>query len=135
MKDEAWQGDLDYENKLERAAHVLDYFGYEFGKVVIPSHPQAPIKRNLALLSQAMRRESWHAPLHLPDGAGDANQQNWTLSSACRALGVSWQQAPALVLRGYVAMDIVGEHMKADTPVYPSWGDLEHLRLVRRMMQ
>lgn len=136
VKDEAWQGDADYDRKLERAAEILEYFGYEFGKVVIPSHPQAPLKRNLTLLSQAMGRESTQMVVsQVADDLASNSSQAWTLSSACEAFGVTLQQAPWLLLDGHISMDFVGHHMKADTPVHLAWGDLGHLCLVRRMMQ
>lgn len=136
VKDEAWQGDADYERKLERAAEILDFFGYEFAKVVIPCHPQAPLKRNLTLLSQAMRRESRRLDIRPPaDDRANNSSDAWTLSSACEALGVTLQQAPWLLLNGHIGMDLMGQHLKADTPVHLAWGDLGHLCLVRRMMQ
>lgn len=136
VKDESWQGDNDYERKLKRAAEILEYFGYEFRKVVIPSHPQVPLKRNLTLLNQAIGRNSAPAKVELlqTELVSDG-KETWTLSSACEALGVSIQLAPWLLLNGHISMDLVGQHLKADTPVHLAWGDLGHLCLVRRMMQ
>lgn len=136
VKEETWQGDADYEHKLERAVEILGFFGYEFGKVVIPSHPQAPLKRNLALLSQTMGRERLRMSVSpLVDDLASNTSKTWTLSSACEALGVSLQQAPWLLLDGHIGMDLVGQHMKANTPVHLAWGDIEHLCVMRRMMQ
>lgn len=136
VKDESWQGDADYERKLKRAAEILQYFGYEFRKVVVPSHPLAPVKRNLELLNQALgrqsQREAYNPLQHDPDTGA---QEAWTLSTACEAHGVSLKHAAWLLLDGYIGMDLVGQHMKADTPVYLAWGDIEHLCVMRRMMQ
>ncbi|WP_342133589.1 hypothetical protein [Hydrogenophaga sp. OTU3427] len=136
VKDESWPGDNDYERKLKHATEILNYFGYECRKVVIPSHPQVALRRNLALLSQAMVRNLPPIPVALQQAElVTDSEQVWTLSSACQALRTSIQQAPWLVLRGYIGMDVVGQHIKADTPVYLAGGDLEHLCLLRRMMQ
>jgi len=136
VKDEAWQGDADYERKLERAAEILEFFGYEFGKVVIPCSPQAPLKRNLTLLSQAMGRERPRVVVsQVAYDLASNSSKAWTLSSACAALGVSLQQTPWLLLDGHVGMDLVGQHMAAHTPVHLAWGDIEHLCVMRRMMQ
>lgn len=127
VKDESWQGDDNYERKLKRAEEILDYFGYEFRKVVIPSHPLAPVKRNLELLNQALGRQSQRVVVSPhPDGLATDAPDTWTLSIACEALGVSIQQAPWLLLNGHIGMDLVGQHMKADTPVHLAWGDLGH---------
>lgn len=136
VKHESWQGDDDYEYKLNLAGEILDYFGYEFSRVVIPAHPQTPINRNLALLNQAMGRDCPLPDLNqIEKTLGVQEQGSWTLSSACQMLGLSIQHAPWLVRNGYIAMDIIGHHMKADSPVQLAWGDIEHLCVMRRMMQ
>jgi len=136
VKDEAWQGDADYARKLQSAAEILAFFGYEFGKVVIPCHPKTPLKRNLTLLSQTMGRASQRTVVsQVADALPSNSSKAWTLSGACEALGVSLQQAPWLLLDGHIGMDLVGQHMTADTPVYLAYGDIEHLCVTRRMMQ
>jgi hypothetical protein len=136
VKDEAWQGDADYARKLGLASKILEYFGYEFRRVVIPRHPQAPVKRNLALLSQATGRGRLQMVVSpMADEQAGESSKTWTLSGACQAFGVSLQDAPWLMLNGHISMDLVGQHMKANSPVSLAWGNLEHLCLVRKMMQ
>jgi len=69
------------------------------------------------------------------DALPSNSSKAWTLSGACEALGVSLQQAPWLLLDGHIGMDLVGQHMTADAPVYLAYGDIEHLCVTRRMMQ
>lgn len=136
VKDEDWLGDAEYELKLRLAKEILELFGYDFRRVVIPASPRAPLNRNLNLLQQVAVRTDERIPSERLQVDLDIHpDEEVPLGRVCHALGLDLAYAPWLFSVGYVAMDFIQFHMCASTLVRPAHGELGHLCLIERMMK
>lgn len=134
VKTESYPGDERNQERLVRAGAVLAAYGYEFAHVVVPNRMSGPLKQNVQLLQQAKRLQRRLPGDGLADQLSLLEGRSLTLGEVCSHLAVCLSLAPALLLEGAVSLDLLRHALHANTPVELAYGELEHLRLVERML-
>ena len=130
VKLEGFEGDLEYQTKLEIAKEVIEASGREFRTLVIPSSQRHPLRGNLPLLSQAMLASN-----ELSDSLCSAieevcNEQSVTTAFLCSTLEISPGLIPCLLARGVISGNLAQQHINGAMNIAYAGGDLTHLQLI-----
>jgi hypothetical protein len=136
IKVEGYTGDALYQEKLDDAKVVLWAHGVEFLQLVIPSYWRHPLRTNLPLLHQAKLRQDLAPSAATMDkverlAAAGAS----TLYDYCSGLGFDTRMAPVLITFGLLSVDVVSSPLSNNTIAAPAFGTLDHLSIVRRLIQ
>lgn len=136
VKLDRFQGDAEYQRKLQLAEAIMLSHGFEFLQLVMPNEWRHPLRTNLPLLHQAnMRQDIWPKPdiggriLELHEAGAS------TMGEYLGGLSLDARMSPVLLASGHLEADVVGQALCFATPTGPAFGDLSHLQLVRRLAQ
>lgn len=136
VKVEGYTGDALYQETLSDAKAVLWAHGIEFLRLVIPSYWRHPLRTNLPLLHQAkLRQDLTPTPATMEKVEGLASAGASTLYDYCGGLGFDTRMAPMLITFGVLSVDVVTSPLTNNTPAAPAFGTLDHLSIVRRLVQ
>lgn len=134
VKSEGFEGDAEYAQKLSLARKLLQASGYRFLRIVVPSDPWHPLRVNLSGLSlAAVRKDLWPTPDQASELAAACGAQGNTLGRVCEAVGVSPDFAPAWLVSGVLAADLLHSPINFDLHVVPANGDLRHLAFIEEI--
>ena len=134
VKTQSYQGDEQFEERLWRAGEVFSAHGIEFAKVITPENTRSPIKQNLQLLQQAKRLQRLSFSAAMAKQLEALEGRELTVGAVCAHLNLPLAYCSALVLAGVVALDLLVYPLHADSPVSLAYGDLEHLRLLEKLL-
>lgn len=127
--------EADHE-RIEQATRVLETHGHEVARVVFPNTTHHPLRANIGLLHAAAQRPDLHPTedvIGRVQEAADSGAQ--TLFDYARALDVSVNLIPPLVVYGVLAADAMESRFEGRMPMQPAHGSLDHLALMERLVQ
>lgn len=136
VKLEGFAGDEEYAAKLARAKQVLSGHGMDFKVLVIPKYWRHPLRANLPLLHQALKRKDlMPAPDFMLEVERLSGYGAETLRDYCDGLRLDARMAPVLIAFGALDVDILNDHLRFTTRARPAQGALDHLSLFSRLAQ
>ena len=128
---ETFEGDSHYQFKLQEARSVLHGFGHRLRRIVLPANRAHPIYVNVQLLKRAAGLGGQMSLEHAGDELESAHENGaLTLGDFGRALRVPAQAMPQLLVRGYLAADLLKAPINWSMSARPAYGCLEHLQLI-----
>jgi hypothetical protein len=128
-------GDADIE-RLNLATTVLATYGHEVARVVMPNTTHHPLTTTIGLLHAAAQRPDLRPDEKLVEQVNlIAERGARTLFDFARALEVSVNLIPALVVHGVLSADLIGNRIEGRMSMAPAYGSLDHLELVERLVQ
>ena len=126
----SFEGGLDYEAKLARAADILSKLDIELMRIVLPHDRQHPIYSNIPLLHQAAKR---HDLLPVEGQLANLDQLAEHASAELKVfmsqLRLGMNLAPVLIANGVLSAPIHEAFIRGNMPVEPAYGDLQHLHV------
>lgn len=134
VKTEGYEGDSDYQRKLERARVILDAHNYAFHILVMPARSAHPLRRNVQLLKQAQRHRSSYLTDELVErvevfcGHGPVSAQ-----ALCSALEIPVGILPILLVSGLLSADLAHQPICGALEVSLAYGALDHLCLLHEV--
>lgn len=135
-KLEGFEGDADYQSKLDRAHPILEASGYRFLRVVIPADPRWPLRSNIGLLTKAASRQDVLPPDGLIAAVETAVCDGAVpLGTLCRDLAISPSLIPALLVSGVLQGNVVRQHLNSAMALSLAHGDLSHLEVVDQVLR
>jgi hypothetical protein len=136
VKLEGFAGDEEYASKLVRAKQVLSGHGMDFKVLTIPKYWRHPLRTNLPLLHQALKRKDlMPGPDVMLEVERLARQGAENLRDYCEGLAVDARMVPVLIAFGALDVDVINEHLRFTTRARPADGALDHLHLFPRLAQ
>jgi hypothetical protein len=134
VKLEGFEGDEEYQKKLQLGASILTAHGYRFSVAVIPRDTRHPYYSSLVLLKQAAGRpELWPDEQQLQKIAQLCSAGPLNLKELCKELGTSPSLVPAMLVSGSVSADISLHHITGSMLLSAAYGDLSHLELIEKV--
>lgn len=131
VKLETFEGDSHYQFKLQEARSVLQGFGHRLRRIVLPANRAHPIYVNVQLLKRAAGLGDLTQLAHVSDAVDAAHESGCaTLGDFGKAMGVPAQAMPQLLVRGYLAADLLKAPINWSMSARPAYGCLEHLQLI-----
>lgn len=136
VKLEGFLGTEADQDRLGGAAEVLSAYGHEVARVVMPNTTHHPLRPNVGLLHAAVQRPDLRPTQQLVERVGEvADGGARTLFDYARGLDLSVNLLPTLIVCGVLSLDILTSHIEGCTRVEPSYGGLDHLHIMERLVQ
>lgn len=134
VKLDSFPGDEVYQEKFQRAKLVLNRYGCELAKVIIPADERRPVWTTVPLVTQAfMHRALWPSAEVLEKIGVIAEAGASTARDYLRPLGLEVNMLPVLVASGALSTDLLSLPLQGGSPVEAAYGDLSHLQLIDRL--
>ena len=131
VKLEGFEGDDEYQTRLNLGASIIEDHGYRFSMVVFPRNPRHPFYSSLVLLKQAAGRPELWPDEQLAQRVSEVcSQQTVSLKDLCTRLNVSPNLVPAMLVSGCVSANLATQHLCGTMQLSAAYGDLSHLQLL-----
>lgn len=136
VKLDRFPGSVAYQQKLMAAKEILLRHGYDLWLVVIPANQRHPAWSNIALLAQAhLRKDLMPSAAVFQKVEAFLRHGSYMAKDLLLELNMGPNMLPSLIVFGLVTTDLLAGHLKGDTRVEASFGDLAHLNLIERLCQ
>ena len=136
VKLDRFVGDDEYEKTLAIASVILVTNGYTFERIVLPSIQTHAVWSNIPLVSQAARRKELYPSQVMVARIEELfNQGAKQARDFLAPLGIGMNMVPVLVAAGAMAVDLLLQPIRGDSPVQASYGGLDHLRVLQRLVK
>jgi hypothetical protein len=131
VKLEGFEGDEEYQAKLNLGASILNDHGFRFSTVVFPRNQRHPFYSSLVLLKQAAGRPDLWPDAELAQRILEVcSQETVSLKELCWRLNVSPSLVPAMLVSGCVSANLATQHLCGTMQLSSALGDLSHLQLL-----
>lgn len=128
-------GDADHD-RLDQATQVLKTYGHDVARVVMPSTAHHPLRSNIGLLHAAAQRPDLRPTAQMIDSVHQVAERGaLTLFDFARGLELSVDLIPALIVYGVLSADLVEHRIEGRMPMALTYGGLDHLALMERLVQ
>lgn len=136
VKTQGYEGDSDYQQKLERARVILDAYNYAFHILVMPANTAQPLRRNVQLLKQAKRQCSTYLTEEVIERVEAFCEHGpVTAKTLCSALELPAGMLPIFLVSGLLSADIAHQPILGALEVSLAYGALDHLCLLHEVAQ
>ncbi|ELX11341.1 hypothetical protein Jab_2c34600 [Janthinobacterium sp. HH01] len=134
VKIEGYEGDDNYQEKIERAREIIEAHGYSLFTVVVPADERHPLLINTQLLKPAHARAHEYLTPDLVDqverycASGPVLQRD-----LCNAIQIPTGLIPPLLAIGVLQADVAHHRIHASLELSAAFGDLSHLYLIEEL--
>lgn len=134
VKIEGYEGDENYQEKIEGAREIIEAHGYSLFKVVVPVDERHPLLVNTQLLKPAHARAREYLTPDLVDqverycASGPVLQRD-----LCAAIQISTGLIPPLLAIGVLQADVAHQRIHGSLELSAAFGDLSHLCLIEEL--
>lgn len=134
VKIEGYEGDGNYQEKIERAREIIEAYGYSLFTVVVPADERHPLLINIQLLKPALTRAHEYLTPDLIDqverycASGPVLQRD-----LCTDIQIPTGLIPPLLAVGVLQADMIRHRIQASLELSAAFGDLDHLCLIEEL--
>lgn len=134
VKLDGYEGDANYQDKIERAREVIEAYGYSFFTVIVPADERHPLLINTQLLKPASIRAHEYLTPELVDRVENYCASGPVLQrSLCNDLELPNGLIPPLLAIGVLRADIAHQRIHSLLELTAAYGDLSHLHLIEEL--
>lgn len=131
VKQEGFEGDDEYQEKLERARPVLSANGYPLRTAVMPANTAHPLRLNARALKQATLQSHACLTATLVLRVRERCEAGpVTVRTLCEDLGLMPGVIPVLLVSGLLTAELAHQPIGGPLELSLAYGDLSHLCLL-----
>lgn len=130
VKVDGFTGDAEYEAKLGKASAILEFHGYRFKRVVVPRSRLDPLRVNIPLLFQAIKRkDTLPSPQRCTQILGALGSGSLLAKELFTKGLLQPNVLPVMLASGYIGSDLKSAYLDGQSLIRAADGDLSHLEI------